>query len=203
MSLPGQTIRASALVLAIVAIMLATVAQARGSHGGGGHHGGGGRATPAHHAAAVHHAAAAHRAAAPHHVAAPHFAAPHPAVAMHRPAVMPRLGSAPAGNFARGSIGSPGIALRNPPARSTNLTYNSATTGGAANPFINRNLAYNTTNFIRPGARNNYVGPIIYGSGYGYGNRGYGYGNINPQYTLVYMPGYGWVLVPIQYFRGY
>jgi hypothetical protein len=140
-------------------------------------------------------------------VAAPHFAAPHPAVAMHRPAVMPRLGSVPAGSFARGSIGSPGIALRNPPARSTNLTYNSITHRGAANPFINRSLAYNTTNFIRPGARNNDLGPIISGGsggyGYGYGNRGYGYRNVNPQYTLVSMPGFGWVLVPIQYFRGY
>jgi hypothetical protein len=134
---------------------------------------------------------------------------------------MPRIGSMPVGNLARGGIAGPGIALRNPPGRSTNLTYNSITTRGTGNPAINRNLAYNTTNFVRTGASNNYLGPIISGGGYGYGNRGYGYGygnrgygygygnrgygygNINPQYTLVYMPGFGWVLVPIQYFRGY
>jgi len=37
--------------------------------------------------------------------------------------------------------------------------------------------------------------------GYGYGNGGYGYGNGGP-YVMVYLPGVGWVLVPLRAIRG-
>jgi len=42
------------------------------------------------------------------------------------------------------------------------------------------------------------------GNGYGNGGGGYGtYGNRNPNYVMVYLPGIGWALVPIQAIRGY
>jgi hypothetical protein len=42
------------------------------------------------------------------------------------------------------------------------------------------------------------------GNGYGYGGGGYGggYGNGNSGYVSVYLPGFGWVLVPIRAIRG-
>jgi len=60
-------------------------------------------------------------------------------------------------------------------------------------------------------------GPSFSGSGWyygnGYGNRGYGYGNggygfggygyRSPGYVMVYLPGVGWVLVPIRAIRTY
>jgi hypothetical protein len=39
------------------------------------------------------------------------------------------------------------------------------------------------------------------GGGYGYGNRGYGYGN--GRYVMAYVPGIGWVMVPLRAIRMY
>jgi hypothetical protein len=41
-----------------------------------------------------------------------------------------------------------------------------------------------------------------YGNGgYGYGNRGYGYGHRHSGYVRAFVPGDGWVLVPIRAIR--
>ncbi len=88
---------------------------------------------------------------------------------------------------------------------------------GRRNSSINENLSLNNGGagggFGLSGIRNfgsNVFGSGGYGnSGYGYGNRGYGnrgygyggYGNRNSRYVMAYIPGVGWVMIPIRAIR--
>ena len=81
---------------------------------------------------------------------------------------------------------------------------------GATGNAITGNLSVNRTNFgIGNGAYGYGNGGYGYGHrGYSYGNGGYGYGYGSGRYGYrnsnlveVYLPGVGWVLVPIQAIR--
>ncbi len=104
--------------------------------------------------------------------------------------------------------------------------------GGATNPITgtfslntgpvgNANVAGGGS--VSPGIRtfgSNFFGSANGNSGFGYGNSGYGYGNAgygygnggsgfgrygngNSGYVMVYLPGVGWVMVPIRAIRGF
>jgi hypothetical protein len=65
----------------------------------------------------------------------------------------------------------------------------------SSNRNINRSYGFNSGNGYGGGYGNGYGG---YGNGYGHR----GYGNGSARYVMVYIPGWGWVLVPIQALRG-
>ena len=76
-----------------------------------------------------------------------------------------------------------------------------------------RNFNFWGSNFLNSGFGNRGFGNTGYGygnSGYGYGgygNGGYGYGNgmyggNNGIYVMAYIPGFGWVLVPLRAVMG-
>jgi hypothetical protein len=100
---------------------------------------------------------------------------------------------------------------------------NGGNPGRATNP-INGNFSLNTgttgngtvpnTGTTSPAIRalgSNFFGSGNGNFGYGYGNSGYGYGNGgsgfgsygygNSRYVMVYLPGVGWVMVPIRAIR--
>ena len=129
------------------------------------------------------------------------------------------------GSRAHGTLGRAGNTINGNLALNTNRA-------GATNP-INGNFSLNTspvgngsavgngygTQAIRP-LGSNFFGSGLGNSSYGYGNSGYGYGgngygfggggyggggfgNGNSVYVSVYLPGVGWVLVPIWAIRGF
>jgi hypothetical protein len=100
------------------------------------------------------------------------------------------------------------------PGASNNSRLNSNSTQGfsgvngpnnsvSSNRNVNRSYGFNSSGGFGGG-----YGGYGYGGygngyggyGYGYGNRGYGNGLAG--YVRVYIPGLGWVLVPIQALRG-
>ena len=110
-----------------------------------------------------------------------------------------------------------------------NFSLNSGTVGranqGAATTPINGTFSLNTSTvdngtvanrgFATPAIRalgSNFFGTGYGNFGFGYGNSGYGYGNGgsgfgafgngNSPYVMVYLPGVGWVMVPIRAIRG-
>jgi hypothetical protein len=84
---------------------------------------------------------------------------------------------------------------------SGNLTLNKGGRGGRG--FGSRGIRNFGSNLFGVGG----YGNLAYGNGYGgygYGNRGYGsggYGYRNSMYVRAYIPGIGWVMVPLRAIR--
>jgi hypothetical protein len=201
-----------------------------GHHGGGG---GGHHAGVAHHSAAVRHAAPAHHAAMARHSSAPRASLAMNRGVTSRlgganaKSSRGRIGALAYGsrpNNNQGSSRSRGQrnlgGATNPINGRSSLNTNIAGTGNVGpmtNP-INRSFSLNTGNggSVSPAIRplgSNFFGSGNANSSYGYGNSGYGYGNggggygMNgnryPGFVMVYLPGIGWALVPIQALRGF
>jgi hypothetical protein len=179
-----RAIRTSALFLAVLALPAGLV-QAKGGHGGGhggGHHRGG----AAYHAAAVRQPATSNR-----------RLAARSASAINRPGA----GSGSGTQLARNG------ALNSRPNLNSNQTFaqpNTLNNGMPGNgAFGSQGLGNFGPSFLGSGG---YYGNGYGNRGYGYGNGGYGYGGYgyrNPGYVMVYLPGVGWVLVPIRAIRRY
>jgi hypothetical protein len=112
---------------------------------------------------------------------------------MNRPAVSQHVRSNPNIPINPGGPNNPRLNLNNAQGFSGVNRFNNSVT---SNRNVNRSYGSNSYGF-------NYgTGYGGYGNGYGgygYGNRGYGNGMAG--YVRVYVPGLGWVLVPIQALR--
>jgi hypothetical protein len=178
-----RAIRTTFLILAALALPV-SLAEAKGGHGGGhagGHHGGGHKGGGGHHGRGHGggHQGGGHKGGGHHRVSGGHHGGVHSGrIAHHRGgphhgALANHRGASRAGAAMTGVLGSTRI----------------------------RNFG------------SNYFGTAGYrGSGYGYGNAGYGFGNggygygggygyRNSRYVRAYIPGVGWVLVPIRAIR--
>jgi len=127
---------------------------------------------------------------------------------MNRPAVSQHVRSNPNTRIAPGGLNNSRLNLNNTQGfsgvnssnnsvssnRNVNRSYGGSGYGGYGNSYGGNGY----------GGYGNGYGGYGYGGygygGYGYGNRGYGNGLGG--YVRVYIPGLGWVLVPIQALRG-
>ena len=140
--------------------------------------------------------------------------APRSNAAMNRLGSTPRAMSSSNQRLARNGALSSRSNLNNSQALSRASTPNNV---GRTNNPLNGNLTLNNGavgggGLGSPGIRtfgSNFFGAGIYGNsangygngGYGYGNGGGGYGYRNSRYVMAYIPGVGWVLVPIRAIR--
>jgi hypothetical protein len=217
-----RAIGTSAIILALLALP-AGRAHAKGGHGGGhgggGHHGGGG----GHHGGAVHHSATVHHAAPARHAApAARFSASRDALAMNRGTSSRHVSTKTSSSRSRSGA----LASRSQPTK-TGVSSRSRGQGNQRGPTtpINGTFSLNTStvgkgtvangrsatpairalgsNFFGTGYGNFGYGYGNSGAGYGYGGSGFGaFGNGNSPYVMVYLPGVGWVMVPIRAIRG-
>jgi hypothetical protein len=111
---------------------------------------------------------------------------------------MPKAPRVPNGNLNRRTNPMNNLRLAQARAFNHNLHGNSLIdlgvvppNGGSGAPGVN----FFGPNFYGLGNRG-YGGLGGYGYGYGSGRRGFGYGI--PRFILVYIPGFGWMLVPIR-----
>jgi len=117
---------------------------------------------------------------------------------MNRPAVSQHVRSTPNTQINPGGPNNSRPNLNNAPGFSGLNRFNNSVT---SNRNVNPSYGFNYGNGYG-GYGNSYggYGNGYGGYGYGYGNRGYGNGLAG--YVRVYIPGLGWVLVPIQALRG-